>query len=452
MQVTPKKSFNTPQARSPIAQLTHSSCSPGSASEETGSCGRFIPSRLSSNLINAFDRAEDLETASSESDANSTFSNLLHHQLFGSDITNTASPQPKSVYRYKGQQLSPWTNKENVPLIPCASELQTQTYEPRALPKAPYKVLDAPQLPDDFYLNLMDWSSRDVLAVGLGSAVYLWSAASSSVSCLVDLPSASVTSVSWTCGGDLLAVGESSGKVQLFDPEQGCLVRQLDGHKGRVGAMAWSESLLSTGSKDRMIYHRDVRAREDCIARLVGHKQEVCGLKWSPDSQQLASGGNDNKVNVWSLHSPAPLWRFEEHSAAVKAIAWSPHQFGLLASGGGTADRCIRFWNTLSGLPLSHVDTGSQVCNLAFSRNSNELASTHGYSLNQVVVWKYPSMAKVGELMGHTSRVLYLSMSADGQTLVTGAGDETLRFWRVFPAREDAQGRSKFAINFGEMR
>jgi WD40 repeat protein len=47
--------------------------------------------------------------------------------------------------------------------------------------------------------------------------------------------------------------------------------------------------------------------------------------------------------------------------AAVKAIAWSPHQHGLLASGGGTADRCIRFWNTASGAALTAIDTGSQV-------------------------------------------------------------------------------------------
>lgn len=67
---------------------------------------------------------------------------------------------------------------------------------------------------------------------------------------------------------------------------------------------------------------------------------------------------------VWSAASSLsqqPLLRFPQHSAAVKAIAWSPHQHGLLASGGGTADRCVRFWSTSSGTSLSWVDTGSQV-------------------------------------------------------------------------------------------
>lgn len=41
------------------------------------------------------------------------------------------------------------------------------------------------------------------------------------------------------------------------------------------------------------------------------------------------------------------------------------------------------------------VDTGSQVCNLMFSKNSQEMVSTHGYSRNQVILWKFPSMQKI---------------------------------------------------------
>jgi cell division cycle 20-like protein 1 (cofactor of APC complex) len=71
-----------------------------------------------------------------------------------------------------------------------------------------------------------------------------------------------------------------------------------------------------------------------------------------------------------------------------------------------------------------------------WSKNSNEIVSTHGYSggpvSNQIHIWKYPSMTQVATLTGHTYRVLYLAMSPDGQTIVTGAGDETLRFWNAF--------------------
>ena len=140
---------------------------------------------------------------------------------------------------------------------------------------------------------------------------------------------------------------------------------------------------------------------------------------------------------IWNLKSESPVAKFGEHLEAVKGIAWNPNQAGLLATGGGTADKCIRFWNTHTLQPINVIDTGSQVCNLMFSKTSNEIVSTHGYSLNQIIVWKYPSMQKVATLTGHSYRVLYLSMSPCGQNIVTGAGDETLRFWNIFPSMKN---------------
>jgi cell division cycle 20-like protein 1 (cofactor of APC complex) len=307
----------------------------------------------------------------------------------------------------------------------------------RRISKVPFKVLDAPALQDDFYLNLVDWSSQNVLAVGLGACVYLWSACTSKVTKLCDLASAEdiVTSVSWAQRGTHLGVGTNKGEVQLWDTVKCKKVRSMPGHTGRVGTLAWTGPTLASGSRDRLIYLRDVRQQASYTEKLTNHKQEVCGLKWSFEEPAfLASGGNDNHLHVIDSRNPSePVHKFAEHTAAVKAIAWSPHQHGLLASGGGTADRCIRFWNTLSGSSLNKVDTGSQVCNLAWSQNCNEIVSTHGYSLNQIVVWRYPTMSKVITLTGHTYRVLYLAMSPDGSTVVTGAGDETLRFWQIFP-------------------
>lgn len=72
----------------------------------------------------------------------------------------------------------------------------------------------------------------------------------------------------------------------------------------------------------------------------------------------------------------------------IAAIAWSPHHHGLLASGGGTADRCIRFWNTLTCQPMQCVDTGSQVCNLAWSKHSSELVSDQALIKWEKKVWE----------------------------------------------------------------
>ena len=337
---------------------------------------------------------------------------------------------------------SPTSMVQNFSLTPNATSsghrfMGSPQKRKRRIAKVPFKVLDAPSLADDFYLNLVDWSSQNVLAVGLGSCVYLWSACTSKVTKLCDLSASedTITGVSWAQRGTHLSIGTNSGEVQLWDTVQCQKIRTFTGHSARVGSLAWTGPLLASGSRDRLIYLRDVRAQDGFTNRLSSHKQEVCGLKWSSDEPAfLASGGNDNQLHVVDSRNPStPMHRFCDHTAAVKAISWSPHQHGLLASGGGTADRCIRFWNTLSGTNLNCIDTGSQVCNLAWSPNCNEIVSTHGYSLNQIVVWRYPSMSKVTTLTGHSFRVLYLAMSPDGSTIVTGAGDETLRFWQCFP-------------------
>ena len=299
--------------------------------------------------------------------------------------------------------------------------------------KVPFKVLDALALKDDFYLNLIDWSSENFLAVGLGSCLYLWNASTSKVTKLYDLGNTDlVTSVAWADKGAYLGVGTNSGLFQLWDPEECKLIKTLSGHESRIGTISWNDNTVSTGSRDKNILHRDIRCDSDFEAKLVYHKQEIWGLKWSYDKQYLASGGNDNKLWLWSIsNSKAPIGKFASHQAAVKALAWSPHQHGLLASGGGTADRWIKFWNALSLKEVNSVETWSQVCNLIFSKNVNKLVSTHGYSQNQIIVWKYPAMSKVVTLTGHTQRVLYLAMSPCGWSIVAGKGDEIIVKWSI---------------------
>ena len=150
------------------------------------------------------------------------------------------------------------------------------------------------------------------------------------------------------------------GIVQIWDATTNRKTVSFPRHTARVGALAWNDHCIYSGSRDRFILQNDTRSSRQ-ERKLAGHRQEVCGLKWSPDRQLLASGGNDNRLLVWNQSCINPIQIYTDHTAAVKAIAWSPHQQGLLASGGGTADRYIRFWNTLTAQSLQCIDTGSQV-------------------------------------------------------------------------------------------
>lgn len=308
----------------------------------------------------------------------------------------------------------------------------------RQIPSAPSRILDAPDLLDDYYLNLLSWGATNLLAVALSQTVYLWNAGTGDIQelCTLEGADAHISSVSWVQeGGSHLAVGTSSGMTQLWDVNQCKQLRSMDGHTERVGALAWNRHVLSTGGRDSIVVNHDVRIARHKVATLSAHTQEVCGLSWSPDGMTLASGANDNTLCLWDAttsSTSAPRFRLTDHQAAVKALAWSPHERNLLATGGGTADRTIKFWNGQTGALLNSIDTGSQVCALQWNPYEKELLSSHGFARNQLCLWKYPTMAKIKELDGHTARVLHMACSPDGSTVVSAAADETLRFWDVF--------------------
>jgi len=326
----------------------------------------------------------------------------------------------------------------------------------RSISSTPERILDAPEMADDFYLNLLDWSSSNLLAVGLGPSVYLWNATSGDINLLCENTGEEmVTSVKWMQDGSHLAIGTSDNVVQLWNIERQKRVRAMKGHSARVTAMAWNNHVLSSGSRDTNIFHNDVRVAKHHIATLQGHEQEICGLQWSPDGSQLASGGNDNLVCIWDADSVTPKHVLRDSSAAVKALAWCPFERNLLATGGGTADRHIRFYNSVTGSMINSIDTKSQVCSLIWSPHEREIMSSHGFSQNQLTVWKYPTMVKVAELTGHTSRVLHTALSADGTTVCSAAADETLRFWKIWeaktkkvaPSKEESSRRTLQAVN-----
>ncbi|KAI5307123.1 hypothetical protein KEM56_004182 [Ascosphaera pollenicola] len=339
----------------------------------------------------------------------------------------------------------------NRPLKSKASSAQFR----RRIQTAPERVLDAPGLVDDYYLNLLDWSSGNQVAIGLERSVYVWSADSGSVDCLFETtPDTYISSVKWSGDGAYVSVGLGTGEIQIWDVEEGTKLRSMFGHDSRVGVMSWSKHTLSTGARDGLIFNHDVRVAKHKTAELSCHTSEVCGLEWRADGAQLASGGNDNLVAIWDARSlSAPKFTKTNHRAAVKALSWCPWQNNLLATGGGSYDRHIHFWNTTTGARVNSIDTGSQVTSLRWSNHYKELVSSSGFPDNSLSIWSHPSLVRNIEIPAHETRVLHSSLSPDGQMLATAAADESLKFWKVFerkPGTAAASSRDGSATGKGK--
>ena len=173
----------------------------------------------------------------------------------------------------------------------CTSQARSSHKSGRQPPLAPEKILDAPTLVDDYCefiimrhshmhhcnirrnyfvesklmsssfppppppppcslfidLNNLDWGKSNLLAIGLGSAVYLWNANTGSVNMLMEMKEGDdyVSSVSWSRNGKFLAIGESNATIQLWDVEKEKKIRSMRGHTDRVAALSWNKHTLT---------------------------------------------------------------------------------------------------------------------------------------------------------------------------------------------------------------
>ncbi|BBG98174.1 Transducin family protein / WD-40 repeat family protein [Prunus dulcis] len=408
---------------------------------------RFIPNRSLMDL----DQARSLLSNRTTPNRNSNF-NEVYRKSIEDKLTLDSEGNPFRMLVFRG---SPKSNRKSIRCVDLmrqdeAKELDGngKHHEPRRLPKGEARILDAPNIRNDFYMSTMDWGKNNVIAIALGKDLFLWNAENREVHKLLqvddlnDFPS----SVAWSQDAKTVAVGFRRSKLQLWDAETSKLVRSLENHKDRIASITWNGHTLTSGSRDKSIINHDeasltVRAGSNVTCRLRTHTEEVCGLKWSGEGNVLASGGNENLLYIWDsskMNSQRFLFRLKDHRAAVKALAWCPYQSEVLASGAGTKDGCIKIWNTKRE-PASKalLPKLRQVCGLEWNRHHKEIMSGHGYSAselikNQLCLWRYPSMEKVGSLNRYTSRVLHLSQSPDGLTVVSAVADGSLRFLEVF--------------------
>lgn len=306
----------------------------------------------------------------------------------------------------------------------------------RKISSNPERVLDAPGFIDDFYLNLLSWSSDNYLGIALDNCCYIWNASSGGVSMLTECDQG-ISSLRWSEDSSYLSIGKDDGSIEIWDIDSSSKLRTMRTQGGvRIGSQCWSNHLVTAGSKSGEIYINDVRIKNHVVSVTNNHVGEVCGLEYRKDGLQFASGSNDNTVCIWDSRSSIPQFTKTTHTAAVKALAWNPEINSLLATGGGSSDKNIHFWNTTTGARINSIDTGSQISSLHWGSSSSfgkEIVATGGYPNNCISVYSYDHRIKVAEIENaHDSRIISGQISPDGSILATVGGDENLKFYKVF--------------------
>uniref|UniRef100_A0A0N5ADH3 WD_REPEATS_REGION domain-containing protein n=1 Tax=Syphacia muris TaxID=451379 RepID=A0A0N5ADH3_9BILA len=435
-----------------------------------GGGDRFIPNRSATHFDFAnhcLSQCESslLNTSNSAPTSPVKAEKEIKIQLMRAKSGNDLNCDERILMYKKGQApVAPLGYAHHSKVLYCSSVSAANSVRKglRHIPTTPERVLDAPNLMDDVYLNLMDWGQNNIIAIALTGTLYLWNAETGDIATLFDIPDSErlyISSVQWTADAAYLAVGLSNGEIKLFDPTRETPLRKMQVQINRVGSLAWRQHLVSAGCRSGRIYHHDVRVAKHHVGTFEKHSQEVCGLRWSHDLRYLASGGGDNIANIWepqmiSSQEAVPLYSLDDHLATVKAIAFNPHKSHSLATGGGINDRSIKTWNLATGTLCRSEQTDSQVAiattciyilvnGIIFSKTYDEIISAHGYPSNVLRIWKNSSMSCIQELTGHTDRVLGITMSPDGQLVMSASADESMRLWACFKVDKNSSNKDR---------
>ena len=270
---------------------------------------RFIPSRgVADARITCFEIAQAQALPPQHQDMNASPAKEEYKRTLASKLFQDVPLHDQRILAFSGRQPQQSTEPPLRLLYNANREAAMQPRKhTRHIPQSPERILDAPDLLDDYYLNLLDWNAQNILGaahsrpvpppahtqplrtacapllvclsawpctgaaspwpraragVALSDSVYLWNAGNGGITQLMQTQGegSHVTSVAWSQKSSLMAIGTSNNEVQLWDAEKCKLLRNMPGHCARVGALAWNGHVLSSGSRDATITHHDHRA------------------------------------------------------------------------------------------------------------------------------------------------------------------------------------------------
>jgi len=262
-----------------------------------------------------------------------------------------------------------------------------------------------------------------------------------------------VASIAFFPDGGRIISGGADNSIRIWNAETGGLVKRYaagaddatiahsvqlsrDGHSVLIESVA--------GSGELRLELRDVRTG---VVLRKFDSQHIAGLKpiLSPDSRLVLAAG-PKELRLWDAGTGKLLRRFADSGHVTRTVAYSPDG-AEIASGGD--DGAIRIWSTASGRllrtlkapdgpqPANNSD-GDKVWGLAFTRNGKRIVAATQRSLSI----RDAQSGEVVRTFGDVSRAYYgAAFSPDDQQVVSLSGDNVVRAWNV--------GSGELAATFG---
>jgi WD40 repeat protein len=158
-----------------------------------------------------------------------------------------------------------------------------------------------------------------------------------------------------------------------------------------------------------------------------GHLKPVESVAWSPNSQRIASGGDDSTAKVWNAANGSNVFTYYRNAQWVFAVAWSPNGQRIASSSG---DGIVKVWNAVDGSnTFIYRGHPEKVYRVAWSPNGQRIASASADGTVQV--WNAADGGNVFTYRGHAADVSAVAWSPDGTRIASASNDRSVQVWNT---------------------
>ncbi|XP_053575506.1 katanin p80 WD40 repeat-containing subunit B1 [Bombina bombina] len=204
-------------------------------------------------------------------------------------------------------------------------------------------------------------------------------------------------------------------------------LQEIVAHASNVSALALGKSsgrLMATGGEDCRVNLWSVN-KPNCIMSLTGHTSPVESMCFNSSEQLIVAGSQSGSLRVWDLEAAKSLRTLMGHKANICSLDFHPHG-EYVAS--GSIDTNIKIWDVRrKGCVFRYKGHTQPVRCLRFSPDGKWLASSSDD--HSIKLWELSAGKLISEFSQHTGPVNVVEFHPNEYLLASGSTDRTVRFW-----------------------
>uniref|UniRef100_A0A915EFA7 Uncharacterized protein n=1 Tax=Ditylenchus dipsaci TaxID=166011 RepID=A0A915EFA7_9BILA len=240
-----------------------------------------------------------------------------------------------------------------------------------------------------------------------------------------------IYSLCWTPEGKRVITGASSGEFTLWNGTAFNFETILQAHDVAVRALKWSHNSQWMASADHDGYVKYWQPNMNNVHMFQAHKDEpIRSLSFAPTDLKLCTGSDDGTARIWDFARCVEEKVLRGHGADVRSVDWHPAK-GLIATGSRDSQQPVKLWDPKTGQCLATLhDHKNSVMSVNWNRNGNWLLT--GSRDHLIKLYDIRMMKEVQSFRGHKKEVTSLAWHPIHEGLfVSGGGDGSLGYWLV---------------------